>query len=385
MASKKSDDRKTLVIVGAGGFGGVLAHELSVKFHADKLNYNLVVINPRPYYLHNVASPRSVVSAMDNLEERALIPFDNLFVDGNGTFIQNKVTSIEEKGKGLGGHVKLDNGETVAYDALVLSPGSTWPGPVGFPDDHNALRAQLTEWRARFAAAKEIAVVGGGAVGIELAGEIRDVFPSKKIYLVHAASQLLNDVYPDHFRSFLAKIVTRRNIELVLGDRLEVPPEGTVGVTTQNGRSLPNVDLVVPCFGPKPNTGFISSLGPSVLTERGFVKVNRTLEVQGHPGVFAMGDVCDLPEQKQLGKNGWHTPVVAANLQSFLAGQPLTRLYKTPPELIAIPVGKTDGATYFGYLWGIVLGQWITKMIKGPLFINLYRKKLGLPPESPRL
>ncbi|TCD68494.1 hypothetical protein EIP91_010669 [Steccherinum ochraceum] len=385
MASKKSDDRKTLVIVGAGGYGGVLAHELSVKFHASKLDYNLVVINPRPYYLHNVASARSVVSALDNLEERALIPYDNLFVNGNGTFIQSKVISIQEKGRGLGGHLKLANGDSVAYDALVLSPGSTWPGPIGLPDDHDALCAQLTEWRAKFAAAKEIAVVGGGAVGIELAGEIRDIYPNKKIYLIHAASLPLNDAFPDKFRSFLAQIITRRNIELVLGDRLEVPPEGTVGVTTQNGRHLPNVDLVIPCVGPKPNSAFISSLGPAVLSERGFVKVDPTFEVQGHPGVFAVGHICDLPEQKQLGKNYWHLPVASANIIRFLAGQPLTKVYKAPPESLAVSVGKTDGATYFGYLWGIVLGQWVTGMIKGPLFINLYRKKLGLLPEAPRL
>lgn len=164
MASKKSDDRKTIIIVGGGGYGGVLAHELSAKLDASK--YNLVVVNPRPYYIHYVAAARFSASSVGNIEDRALVSYDHLFVNGNGTLVQGKVTSIHEKEKGRGGHVELDNGETLAYDTLVLAPGSTWPGPLGYPDDDTGLRTQLKEWRSKFAAAKEIAVIGGGAVGI---------------------------------------------------------------------------------------------------------------------------------------------------------------------------------------------------------------------------
>lgn len=36
------------------------------------------------------------------------------------------------------------------------------------------------------------------------------------------------------------------------------------------------------------------------------------------------------------------------------------------------------GVSYIGLLWGITLGDWLTKMIKGKgLLVSMYRGKLG--------
>lgn len=97
----------------------------------------------------------------------------------------------------------------------------------------------------------------------------------------------------------------------------------------------------IPAFGPKPNTAFVESLGSGVLTGAGYVKIKPTLELQNHPGVFAVGDIIDFPEQKQAGKVMSHGGVVQANLTSFLEGKPQTSLYKGPfAEAIVIPVGE---------------------------------------------
>lgn len=71
-----------------------------------------------------------------------------------------------------------------------------------------------------------------------------------------------------------------------------------------------------------------------------------TLEVLNHPGVFALGDIIDWPEQKQLGKAPGQLAVAVANVQSFFAGQKLAKLYKSPPEMIFIPIGKVCNSRY---------------------------------------
>lgn len=225
---------------------------------------------------------------------------------------------------------------------------------------------------------------------------------------------MLNDTYPTKFRANIEKRVRRHGIAIVDGDYVDIFPEPntTVDVMTRKGKVIKNVDLVVRCpflsyllvvlqypvqipaFGARPNTAFIGSLGAGVLTEQGFVKVKPTLELQDHPGVFAVGDIINWKEQKQAGKAIGHAGVVAANLVSFLDGKPQTKPYKGSPEMIVVPVGKVclfpllatrlvlmrlkaDGAGYLGFLWGITLGGWLTSLIKGKtLLLPMVRDKL---------
>ncbi len=98
--------------------------------------------------------------------------------------------------------------------------------------------------------------------------------------------------------------------------------------------------MQIPTFGAHANTAFISSLGSDVLAANGCVKVKPTLEVQGHAGVFAVGDIVDWEEQKQAAKAANHVGIVAPNVLSFLAEQPQTKLYNGSTELIVIPLGK---------------------------------------------
>lgn len=92
--------------------------------------------------------------------------------------------------------------------------------------------------------------------------------------------------------------------------------------------------------GARPNTKFIESL-EGALTASGTVKVTPTLQVVGHPRIFAGGDAIDWQEQKQATKAGNHAVVIAQNILSLLS---LTKKalipYKGSPEIIIITNGK---------------------------------------------
>ena len=151
-----------VVIVGGGGGGAVLARKLSgAALDFDPEQHNLTLITPRQYNIHLLAAARMLVTAEKSLEETALIPYDKLYKEGNaGRVVQGKVTQI------LDGSVVLENGEAVKYHCLVLATGSIWDGPLAFPDSDAELREHLRTWRAKFAAAKRVVIIGGGAVGI---------------------------------------------------------------------------------------------------------------------------------------------------------------------------------------------------------------------------
>lgn len=183
--SKKSDDQKNVVVVGGGWAGVQITRALSAKLDASK--YNLILVNARPFHIHMLAGARLTTTDAGNLEDIAFMPYDKVFVNGNGSLKVGKVIAISANEGGRGGVLTLQDGETLSYEILVLSPGSVWNGPVAFPDGKDELTEWVKQWRSKYAKASHIAVVGGGAVGIETCGEIKDHFPVGFVFVLQCS------------------------------------------------------------------------------------------------------------------------------------------------------------------------------------------------------
>lgn len=362
-----------IVIVGGGLAGAGVAKALSDKIPSTKAN--IILINTLPYVIYWPATARLAVSSRDKLEENALIPYDKLFTKGNGVFKQGTVTAIETSEKG--GSVLLADGERIQYTILVVATGSRWRGPIDFPSTPEKVHEHIRESHEQFEDAKKIVCVGGGAVGIEFAGEIKDLWPSKEVTIVHGDKQLLNAAYPDKYRKAIENDVTARDVHLVLGEYVDEIPDVGQPAITRSGKTLDS-DLVIDTRGPRPNTELLSQLSPPVLAANHFVKVRPTLQVEGHDSIFAVGDIVDIKEQKQAAKAGSHAAVVAANVLSYLDGRPLKKEYKGSPELIIITNGSERGVAFLGFLWGIVLGNWFSRFLKSrTLMVPQGRAALG--------
>ncbi|KAF7964765.1 hypothetical protein HWV62_3148 [Athelia sp. TMB] len=388
---------KNVVIVGGGAAGVNTARLLSPKL--GPLGYNLILIDSRPFFVHLVGSIRMSVSAVDNLEDdKVILPYDKVFASGVGELKVGTVASVTETGA-AGGFVTLESGETVPYAYLVLAPGSVWNDNISFPNDRSSLKEHLATWRHKYENAQDIILAGGGSVGIETAGEIKDIWPNKNVTIVHGGAALLNDTYPAKFRKSQAAGLTARGVRLVLNDYVDdFPASGgkSAGITTRNGKKL-NADLVVSptldmlraalthnfqvaTTGPRPNTAFAQSIGAGVLTKQGFLAVEPTLQLKGHARIYAVGDVIAWAEQKSAAKVGGHAAVVSANILSAIQGKPVAKIYKGAIEMILVTNGKEGGGAYFGVLWGITLGAWFARMLKSrTLLVPMARGNLGLP------
>ncbi|PPQ95122.1 hypothetical protein CVT25_011665 [Psilocybe cyanescens] len=370
--SKKNDDRKNIVVVGGGVGGSRVAHLLSTTLDAAK--FNLILIDPRVALILLPATARAVVTNPDNLEDRVLVPLNDVFFKNRGTFIQAEVMSIEKAEDG--GCLVLSNEERVQYEILVLSPGSRWNAPFAFPA--TGVRESFNASRAAIEAAQDIVLVGAGAVGIELAGEIADIYPNKSITIIQAAGMVLNKTYPDRFRRAVESRLIARKINIVYGEYIENTQIEKGALKTKSGKYI-KADLVLSTVGPKPNTEFIGkSLGGGTLTDNGFVRVQPTLQLRKHPRVYVVGDAVDYPEQKQYMKAISQANIVAANITASIQNKPLS-LYKGSTEIIVITVGKNGGVAYFNFLWGIVLGDWFCRLIKSKsLMIDRMKSLVGL-------
>ncbi|KAG5353578.1 Apoptosis-inducing factor 2 [Termitomyces sp. T112] len=367
--------KRNIVIVGGGSAGVNTARALSKTL--DSTKYELILINPLPYRIWLVATLRLAVTQDEALKNDIFLPYDKVFINGHGKFVQGKVVSFEQSKEG--GSVTLESGEKIDYHILLLSQGSNWNGPPDFPHTDTGVQEHISSLHSKLANARHIVLAGGGAVGIELAGEIKDQWPDKKVTIVHGDKLLLNSAYPDKVRKAAAASLTVRGVELVLDHFInEAETKEVQGITTASGKELQTADLVVQTRGPRPNTAFVSdALGESALSTLGLIKIRPTFQLADHDNIFAAGDVIDWKEQKQAAKSSGHGKLVAGNIQAFLDKTPL-KSYKGAFEMIVITNGKNSGLAYFDVLWGITLGGWFARLVKSrSLLVPIFKGEQG--------
>jgi hypothetical protein len=195
---------KRVIIVGGGYAGASLARAL------DKLA-DACVVEARDHFVHNVAAIRSVVDP--SLLTRIVIPYDRLL--RRGRVRQGVVANAFDGG------VTLVNGETIEGDLVIVATGSSYASPFkpaanfvqAFEDSVIAAHTSLLD-------ADPVAIVGGGAVGVELAGEIATAYPLKHVRLVSGAPALMPG-YSAKFAQSLEAQLRDMGVDLHLATRVE--------------------------------------------------------------------------------------------------------------------------------------------------------------------
>ncbi|KIM42121.1 hypothetical protein M413DRAFT_127435 [Hebeloma cylindrosporum] len=370
--------KKRVVVVGGGAAGTAIVRGLSKTL--DPSIHELILITARPQFAYLPASLRVLVSREASID-KIFMPYEAVFAKFPGKLIVGAVSSIEETKGGEGGKVILKSGEQVAYHVLAVATGSAWEGMVSFPDEETLYKEHIELWRSKFENAQDIVIVGGGAVGIEISGEIKDVYPDKTVTIVQGNKYLLTDIYPRSFRVSLERKLLLRGVNIIFDDVIQGQPrvDPNTPVKTRKGTPI-KCDLLVTARGAGPNTSLLKFLQPEVLTDRGYVSVLPTLQIRNHPSIFAAGDIIDFREAKQYEKTAGHAAVIVENIMSYLKNQPLKRVCKPGKEIIVVSNGRNGGAAYIGILWGLQFGDIFARYAKSrDLSIGLVRRSLGLP------
>ena len=183
----------------------------------------------------------------------------------------------------------------VAYDRLVLAMGSS-PSSPRIPgadlDGVFSVRkdvAYLRRMQEQLAGARNIVVIGGGFIGIELADEINKL-GGKQVTIVEVADHCLNLAYDPEFCIRMEEHVRARGVVLRTSTRVErIEGAGRVErVALAGGESLP-ADAVILAVGADPNAGLARAAGIEVGRRTGAVKVDQTMRTYV-ADVFACGD-----------------------------------------------------------------------------------------------
>jgi pyruvate/2-oxoglutarate dehydrogenase complex dihydrolipoamide dehydrogenase (E3) component len=264
----------------------------------------------------------------------------------NGRVVRDRAVVVDPH------RVVTASGEEIAADYVVLATGSRYPFPAktDLVDTH-AAQEQIRRAHQALAQADRVLLVGAGPVGIELAGEIRHVWPDKSIVLLDVADEILGGPYKPELKAELRHQLIEARVELILGSPLrKAPPTqpgelGSFTVTTEAGTEVV-ADIWFRCYGVVPNSDY---LGAALLPARradGFIEVGPTLQVAGQATVFAVGDI-STADSKMAGFAGRQAAIVANNINALAQGRSDLAHYKSWGVAIAVPIGPNGGAGQF--------------------------------------
>ncbi|KAM5478534.1 hypothetical protein MaudMau93_008095 [Microsporum audouinii] len=267
-----SPGAKNVVVLG-GSFAGVeLVNQL-----ADTLptGYKVALVEKNSHLNYSFNFPR--FSVIKGHEHEALIPYDGI-ADGAPAGIFRR---IQDTAVGLTNtQVILSSGARIDYAFLAIATGSSQPLPVQVSaTERSEACRELREVQETIQACHKIAVVGGGAVGVELASDIKDFYPDK-------------DALQDEL-----------GIRVLLRERPKMPALGNMAKSAKlvfaDGR-VEEFDLIIGCTGQRPNSAILSSLLPSTISKKSArILVQPTLKVFAGPEpglethIFALGDVAE--------------------------------------------------------------------------------------------
>lgn len=354
-----------MVVIIGGGYAGInLAKALDAKL-------NVLVIEKKDHFRHHIATLRAVVQPADWCQS-VLIPYDQVLK--HGMVMQGEVKEIGEK------TLTLASGTAVPFDFCVCCTGWKYDSLTNDATGAADATARFRKMGKDLECASSILIIGGGPVGVEMAGELIDVYgSSKKITLVTSGKALIDfPQFKPKFQDKLAKQLESKGVELIFQDKVLGFPDGISpgkSVTTKNGVAL-TPDIVLSCIGKEP---MLPEKHPFQLDAKNEIKIDKTFHAIGAPpNIFAMGDCADTGDPK----NAYH-----CGEQAKYLGKQLVTLadkgfdvnipaYKNPPNnIMLVPLGKAGGASQLPF--GIV-GPGMTSTIKGKdLFSGQFWKDMG--------
>lgn len=360
-----------VVVVGGGYAGATVARELDAV--AD-----VTVVEPKDHFVHAVAALRATVD--EAWEDKVFHPYDKLLTRGRVIHDTARLVTPTE--------VRLSPVTALDADYLVLATGTSYPFPAKYIEQHAwVARSRLSRLREALGVTRDVLLVGGGPVGVELAGELLHAFPHLNITLVEREFDILpSPDYLPEFRQTLHEQLAAAGVQFILGRQLAYWPSGDVGtlhdftVHTNDGQRI-DAQMWFRCFGNQQESDYLDGAFASVRRGDGRLAVQPTMQVEGFETVFAIGDVTDVPESKRAQSAVAHAKVAAANIRSLIAGEAPDATYTPAHEQIVLPIGPTGGASQLEQPDGtrVVLGSEETAQIKGAdLMTEPIEQMLGL-------
>ena len=241
--------------------------------------------------------------------------------------------------------VRLDDGEELPWDGLVVATGSRArrlvpPGLAAGPEKPEELTLRGLDdvrlLRRRLEGRPSVIVVGGGPLGMEIASGA--VKAGCTVTLVSEEPPLLRHLGPD-LSELLVTAALERGLRLVPAPCAQIRGSGLQSQVVLDDGSVVEGDVVITAAGDLPNLEFLATSG--LLTDGRLEVDSRGRVLVGgwaRPDVVAAGDVATFP----TGRGTMRVPLWTAAIDQAKVAAPALLLGGSAPELDFRPYFWTE-------------------------------------------
>ena len=284
--------KKKILIVGGVAGGASAAARLRRLSEEDEI----IMFEKGPHVsFSNCSLPYHLSGLIDTADKLVLMSPEKFLVQYNiQARVNNEVLSIDKKEKNV--TVKnLLTGETYkeTYDKLVLSPGAkpivpNIPGieEVNIFTIRNVVDIDKLNKYIKSIDAKDIAVIGGGFIGVEAAENLRDA--GYNVALIEGTDQILRPFDYDMVQ-ILHKEIYDKGVNLIVGDKVEKFEKDVVVLAS--GKKV-TAKVVVMAIGVAPETALAKEAALDI-GETGAIKVDQNYKTNDD-NIYAVGDAIEI-------------------------------------------------------------------------------------------
>ncbi|TPX07361.1 uncharacterized protein E0L32_002169 [Thyridium curvatum] len=321
---------------------------------------DVTIVDERDGYYHLIGTPLALAS--NEYAEKAWVRYADVgaLQRPNIRVVQGSAQSVDPTArKALILKSGCDKPVETEYDYLIAASGlrRVWP-VVPQALTRKQYLVEAADHIKKVSEGKHgVVVVGGGAVGIEMATELKVVHPHLKVTLVHSRDRLLSaEDLPDEMKVRTLALVQEQGVEVLLERRLDSAvtvktEDGSEAeeITFTNGEKLLTSNVIMAISRSVPTgSGYLPK---AALDKEGLVKVSGSMnfpaEVPNSDRHFACGDMVSWSGIKRCG-GAMHMGWAAANnlYEAMLKESDPTHekdvvVLERWPSMIGLAVGKT--------------------------------------------
>ncbi|CAJ2506663.1 Uu.00g078490.m01.CDS01 [Anthostomella pinea] len=363
MSSIFTDDVRTAanpykVLIAGGCYSGLSA-AINLLERCDTIDspipVEITIVDERDGFFHVIGSPLAL--ATRSYAEKAWVEYKDVKVlqRPDVRFVHGSLNKIDCETK----MATISEGQTTrteTYDFFIAATGlrRAWPVVPQALSRKSYLMESGTHIDSVTNSTAPILVVGGGAVGIEMAAELKEVKPNVNVTLAHSRDKLLSaEPLPDMVKDCALELTQQTGVEVLLNHRLTsaTPAKnengiGVFEVEFSNGHKMVASQVIMAISKSTPSTDFLPK---AALSTDGYVNIQPTMqlapETPNAASHFAVGDLIHWSGIKRCGAAMHEGKFAGLNihqimLQHIQGREPVfNRLGEIPP-MIGLAVGK---------------------------------------------
>ncbi|KAL8688750.1 MAG: hypothetical protein Q9218_005414 [Villophora microphyllina] len=302
----KAQGKEKVVVVGGGS--GAMGTVQALREQGFDGEISMISKEPN-LPIDRTKLSKALIGDKSKVEWRSQEFFDDAAI----ATISDEVSSVDFKSKS----VSTKSGKSYPYTKLVLASGGTpktLPLP-GFKDLKNVfLLRTIPHVQAINGAVgeggKKVVIVGSSFIGMEVANCLSS---NNDVTVIGMESTPLEAVMGKEVGKVFQKLISGKGVKFHMEASVDSAKpskddSSKVGsVSLKDGTNL-EADLVILGIGVTPATEYLQNNSAIQLEKDGSIKTKETFEVEGQPGVYAIGDIATYPYHGP-GSNGDYTRI----------------------------------------------------------------------------